>query len=129
MKENAVRISQLNHIREIYLRQIFSDTFQMASKNSNCEENVNLHLPTKITYPHMYVYMDEFQKSYLKDPFLVYYEMDSYYNSWRLEYLNTISKYLLLICKYGTDSMCEDGRNEKHWILLVGCWFYCFTMN
>lgn len=67
----------------------------------------------------MYVYGDEFQKSYLKDPFLVYYEMDSYYNSWRLEYLNGIPKYSLLIYKYDTASLCEDGRNENQWILLV----------
>lgn len=63
------------------MHKIFSDAFQMASKNSNCEANVHLHPPTKITSPHMCVYVGEFQKSYLKDPFLVYYEMDSYYNS------------------------------------------------
>ncbi len=92
-----------------YFKIIFKTRLRFSLKNTNCEANFYLHPPNKKHAPHFF--HRELLKTSLQTYHYGYYLLD-----WQMDYINTISKYSILICNKASGSICEDNQHKRHWI-------------
>lgn len=101
-----------------FVRQYFTESFQLSSKNLNCEANIYLHPPTQRSNPHLYD-KSSFWESVIKHPFWVGIIEDFDIHKWKKDYLNNIPRYSILVCDYKTDLICHQTKSRNKWISSV----------
>lgn len=103
-------------IGEEYANLIFSWKFRKSLKRTNCETNIYLHPGNVRSDPNVYYY-DRALGLMINDPFWVDYKITWRNQSWKINYLNSVPKYSLLICeKHQKWSSCYNNDHIKPWI-------------
>lgn len=136
-KKNRIIISRKNQTIKLsirtslkYMHFIQSWNFRTSLKRTTCEVNIYLHPGNIYTDPYIY-FKHEYFGIMIKDPFWIDYEEKWEVQSWRLEFINSIPKYSLLICHEDDRlSSCYDDNHKKNGFqLCLGIPILCACMN
>lgn len=107
-------MSNIYEISKNYVRRIAGFKFRSSTKNSKCEANIYLNLPSFETEAYLYD-DDMYLETIIKDPFWINSRTKTKPKYWDGNLVNTIPKYNLLICTINRYSNCKHS-NQKSWI-------------
>ncbi len=89
------------------------DKFSLRIKNCHCETNVYLHPPNENTDPPMY------SGSMTKEPLGIDFYLNNVDHDWKTDFINTISKFSILICQMMKDVTCYNEFHKNNWISIA----------
>lgn len=101
------------NISKSYISGIFANKFRLANKNAKCELNIYLNLANMETNSALF-HEDRNLKVLIEDPFWINYKLNIKQKEWRKDFLNSITKYSLLICHSSEDKTCNTYKSN--WI-------------
>ncbi len=107
--------------------QSLTDSFQLTSKNKDCEANVYLDPPTEQESPELYS-KNRFWNSILKNPVSTHTITTKQTLAWKYHYFNTVSTISLLICGSAEESIYDNENDVKKWIAGVIYSMYRFPI-